>query len=96
MGFLFRHRKNKRFSYKPRFYEMDESWHDHETRHRFEEFKKNMDDKRSKRSNSADRLRERHQNDIKRMRRIFLLVAILVVLVLYFFDFDFSLFTSGN
>ena len=85
MGFLFKQRKNKRFSYKPRFYEIQDSWYEQETRTRYEEFQNKLDQNRVRHGSASERLRQRQREDMKRMSRVFLLVVLLMVFGYVFF-----------
>jgi hypothetical protein len=89
MGFL--KRTNKRFDYKPRFYQGEGN--PYEIKHKFDEFRfttgknKNL---KTKLLNAWDDLKESRKKGIN--KTLFTVIIILVLIFLYIIDFDLLIF----
>ncbi|WP_370227368.1 riboflavin synthase subunit beta [Mesoflavibacter sp.] len=90
MGLLTR-RKNKKFSYTPRYYKGEGS--PYEIKHKFDDFRTTVGDNKNikqKFNNAIDELK--HNPDQAANRRILIIVAVLVFLFLLIIGFDLSIF----
>ncbi len=92
MGNFIKHRKNKKFSYTPRFYEHDGEGSPFQIEPRFDKFRKTMD-KGGIKQNFASGMEDLKTSDPGVTRRLLIIIAALVLLFLYFIDFDLSIFT---
>ena len=90
MGLLTR-RKNKKFSYTPRYYKGEGS--PYEIKHKFDDFRTTVGDNKNlkqKFNNAVEELK--HNPDEAANRRILIIVAVLVFLFLLIIGFDLSIF----
>jgi len=93
MGFLSK-RKNKKFSYTPRFYKGEGS--PFEIKHKFDEHRTTVGENKNikdKFNNAIDELKS--NPDRSANRRIIIIVAVLIFLFLAFIGFDLSIFFSN-
>jgi len=92
---MFKLRKNKKFSYTPRYYKSNEDGQSpFEIKHKFDDYRKtiNSTNLKSKFTNAFDELKNEPDQEVN--KRIFVILIILVVLFLFFIDFDLSIFFS--
>ncbi|AJR03696.1 hypothetical protein [Siansivirga zeaxanthinifaciens] len=92
MGLL-KQRKNKKFSYQPRYFNDNGEGNPFEIKHKFDEFRKTVGPNvglKTKFKNALDDLK--NNRDKETNRRILIIVLILVFLFLLIIDFDLSIF----
>ena len=92
MGLL-KQRKNKKFSYQPRYFKDNGEGNPFEIKHKFDEFRKTVGPNvglKTKFKNALDDLK--NNRDKETNRRILIIVLILVFLFLLIIDFDLSIF----
>lgn len=94
MGLL-KTRKNKKFSYTPRYYDDKGEGNPFEIKHKFDEYRKTVGANKGLKSKFEDALDDLKNNpDDQANRRIVIIVAILVLVFLFIIDFDLSIFFS--
>lgn len=92
MGLL-KLRKNKKFSYTPRYYDDKGEGSPFEIKHKFDEHRKTISNNGLKtKFNNA--IEDYKNPDKKANRRILIIVGILVLIFLFIIDFDLSIFFS--
>ncbi len=92
MGIL-KTRKNKKFSYNPRYYKNEGEGSPFEIKHKFDEFRTTVGSNpglKGKFKNAWEDLRQSKNRSAN--RRLIFIIAILVLLFLYIIDFDLSIF----
>lgn len=92
---MFKLRKNKKFSYTPRFYKSNEDGSSpFEIKHKFDDYRKTVGSAglKTKFSNALEDLKENPDREAN--RRILIIVAILLLVFLFIIDFDLSIFFS--
>jgi len=90
MGLLGK-RKNKKFSYQPRFYEGEGS--PYEMKHKFDEFRVTVGSDNGLKTKFFKALGDFKTNQNKEAnRRVLIIVGILLLIFLFIIDFDFSIF----
>jgi len=92
MGLL-KLRKNKKFSYTPRYYDDKGEGNPYEIKHKFDEHRKTIgaNGLKTKFNNALD---DYKNPDKKANRRILIIVGILILVFLFIIDFDLSIFFS--
>lgn len=91
---VFKTRKNKRYSYTPRYYKNDKGGSPYQMERRFDQYRKSTGDTRGikqKFSNAMDDLKS--NPDRRANRTVLIIVIILLLLFLFIIDFDLSIFT---
>lgn len=92
MGLL-KQRKNKRFSYTPRYYNNKGEGSPFEIKHKFDEYRKTVGDNKGLKRKFNDAWDDLKNNpDHRANKRILIIVAILVLVFLFIIDFDLSIF----
>lgn len=92
MGLL-GNRKNKKFSYQPRYYDDKGQGNPFEIKHKFDEFRVTVGSDRGLKTKFIKALNDFKNNENKEAnRRILIIVAILVFVFLFVIDFDLSIF----
>ena len=94
MGIL-KLRKNKKFSYKPRYYDDKGEGNPFEIKHKFDEYRKTVGGNtglKTKFNNAIDDFKNNPDADVN--RRVLIIVGILVLIFLFIIDFDLSIFFS--
>ena len=92
---IFKLRKNKKFSYQPRYYKSNEDGsRPFEIKHKFDDHRKTIGPSglKSKFTNALDELKE--EPDREANKRILIIVAVLLLVFLFIIDFDLSIFFS--
>ncbi|MAP53382.1 riboflavin synthase subunit beta [Altibacter sp.] len=92
MGIL-KSRKNKKFSYNPRYYKHEGEGNPYEIRHKFDAFRSTVGTSpglKGKFKNAWEELKASKNRGVN--KRIILITAALVLLFLYIIDFDLSIF----
>ncbi|PKA83796.1 hypothetical protein ATE92_1962 [Ulvibacter sp. MAR_2010_11] len=92
MGIL-KTRKNKKFSYNPRYYKNDGEGSPYEMKHKFDEFRSTVGANpglKGKFKNAFEELRQSKNGTAN--KRLLLIIAILVFVFLYIIEFDLSIF----
>ncbi|WP_452222431.1 riboflavin synthase subunit beta [Lacinutrix salivirga] len=93
MGLL-KKRKNKRFSYTPRYYKGDSS--PFEMKHKFDEYRSTVGGNNSLKGKFNAALNDYKHNTNKQANKTVLIIALFLVFVfLYIIDFDLSIFFPG-
>jgi hypothetical protein len=92
MGIL-KTRKNKKFSYNPRYYSNEGEGSPFEIKHKFDEFRSTVGPNpglKGKFKNAWSEMRADKNRSVN--RRLIFIIAILVFVFLYIIDFDLSIF----
>lgn len=93
MGIL-KTRKNKKFSYSPRYYNSEKEGSPFEMEHKFDKFRSTVGSNRGWKAKFSHVLNDlRTKSDRRSNRIIFIIVAIFILLFLYIIDFDLTIFT---
>ena len=95
MGLL-KTRKNKKFSYTPRYYDnKGNEGSPFEIKHKFDEYRKTVGANKGLKGKFNDAIDDFKNNpDDQANRRILIIVAVLVLIFLFVIDFDLSIFFS--
>lgn len=94
MGLL-KLKKNKKFSYTPRYYDDKGEGNPYEIKHKFDEFRTTIGNNSGFKTKLSKALNELKNNkDDQANKRIFIIIAILVFTFLFIIDFDLSIFFS--
>ena len=92
MGII-KKRTNKKFDYKPRFYQKDGEGSPFEIEHKFDEFRTTTKTSKGIKAKLTSALDEfKTPQDKKVTKRIYIIIAILLLIFLYIIDFDLSIF----
>lgn len=90
MGFL-KQRKNKRYSYQPRYYKGEGS--PFELKHKFDDFRKTVNPSSGIKGKFNDAVEDYKSNpDDTANRRVIIIIAVLILLFLFIIEFDLSIF----
>ncbi|MDU8886560.1 riboflavin synthase subunit beta [Yeosuana sp. MJ-SS3] len=92
---IFKTRKNKKYSYTPRFYDDNGEGSPFQIKRKFDDYRKTATSPgglKTKFKTAIEELKENPDRDAN--RRILIIVAILVLLFLFIIDFDLSIFFS--
>ncbi|GGW31098.1 hypothetical protein [Arenibacter certesii] len=95
MGKFSRLRKNKKFSYTPRYYDDKGEGNPFKIEHKLDKFRPTMDGRsglKGKFSRAIEDLKRSGNRD--QTIRLVVIIALLVFIFLYIIDFDLSIFTS--
>ncbi|SHI66263.1 riboflavin synthase subunit beta [Aquimarina spongiae] len=92
---IFKTRKNKKFSYTPRYWDDKGEGSPYQIGHKFDEYRSTI----GKTGNLKDRFKNawnelRHESDRKINRRVLVIFMILLFVFLFLIDFDLSIFTA--
>ena len=94
MGIL-KLRKNKKFSYSPRYFDDKGEGNPYEIKHKFDDFRKTVGPNAGLKTKILNALDELKNNPDKQVsRRILIIVGILVFIFLAIIEFDLSIFFS--
>ena len=94
MGIL-KTRKNKRFNYKPRYFDDKGEGNPFEIKHKFDEFRKTVGSNRGLKTKLNNALDDFKNNPNKEAnKRILIIIGVLVLVFLFIIDFDLSIFFS--
>ena len=92
MGFL-KSRKNKKFSYTPRYFDDKGEGSPFEIKHKFDEHRKTVGANKGLKGKFNDALDDLKNNpDDQANRRILIIIAVLILVFLFIIDFDLSIF----
>ncbi|MFV9550190.1 riboflavin synthase subunit beta [Algibacter sp. PT7-4] len=92
MGIL-KTRKNKKFSYTPRYFDDKGQGNPFEIKHKFDEFRKTVGPNKGIKGKFNDALDDFKNNpDNTVNKRVLIIVAILILVFLFIIDFDLSIF----
>ncbi|OEK07312.1 riboflavin synthase subunit beta [Flavivirga aquatica] len=94
MGIL-KLRKNKKFSYTPRYYDDKGQGNPFEIKHKFDDYRKSVGGNtglKSKINNALDELKNNPDKEVN--RRVLIIAAVLILVFLFIIDFDLSIFFS--
>lgn len=90
---IFKTRKNKKFSYDPRYYKSDKEGSPFQIERKFDQFRKATGETtglKGKFNNAWDDFR--NNSDTKTNKTILIIIAILILIFLFIIDFDLSIF----
>lgn len=91
---VFKTRKNKRFSYIPRYYKNDKEGSPYHIERKFEKYRKATGDTRGLKQKFSNAMDDFKGNPDRRANRtVLIIVIILLLLFLFIIDFDLSIFT---
>lgn len=92
MGML-KKRKNKKFSYEPRYFDNEGKGNPFQIEHKFDQFRTTIGDSKSLKDKFKFAFNElKTSSDKKSNRLVLLIITILVLLFLFIIDFDLSIF----
>ena len=92
MGFL-KQKKNKTYSYTPRYYKQDGEGSPFSIKHKFDDYRKTVGPNKGLKQKISAAFEEfKYAPDRAANRRILIIIAILIVLFLFIIDFDLSIF----
>lgn len=94
MGLL-KLKKNKKFSYTPRYFDDKGEGNPYEIKHKFDEFRTTVGSNpgfKAKITNALDELK--NNKDKEANRRILIIAGVLLLVFLFIIDFDLSIFFS--
>ncbi|NMH88598.1 riboflavin synthase subunit beta [Flavivirga algicola] len=94
MGIL-KIRKNKKFSYTPRYFDDKGQGNPFEIKHKFDEYRTTVGSNKglkTKFNNALDDFKNNPDKEVN--RRVLIIVGILVLIFLFIIDFDLSIFFS--
>ncbi len=89
---VFKTRKNKKYSYTPRFYKNDGEGNPFEIKHKFDDYRKTVGTKGGLKTRINNALSELNEPDKAANRRILIITVILLLVFLVIIDFDLSIF----
>ena len=92
MGLL-KLRKNKKFSYTPRYFDDKGEGNPYEIKHKFDDFRKTVGSNnglKTKFNNALDDLKTNPNKEVN--RRIIIIICVLILVFLFIIDFDLSIF----
>lgn len=89
MGFLTR-RKNKKFDYKPRYF--DGEGNPYQIEHKFDQYRTTVGNDKSLKGKFKSAFEELKNSDKRVNKTILIIIAVLVLYFLYIIDFDLSIF----
>lgn len=93
MGIL-KTRKNKKYSYEPRYYKSDKEGSPFEMEHKFDKYRTTVGSEGGWKTKFGKAIQDlREGSDGQARRTIIVIVLILVLLFLYIIDFDLTIFT---
>jgi hypothetical protein len=95
MGLL-KLKKNKKYSYTPRYYDDKGEGNPYEIKHKFDEFRTTVGSNpgfKTKLNNALNDLK--NNKDKEASRRILIIAAVLILVFLFIIDFDLSIFFSS-
>jgi hypothetical protein len=94
MGLL-KLRKNKKFSYSPRFYDDKGEGSPFEMKHKFDEHRKTVGANKGIKAKFNDAIDDfKHNRDRQVNKRVLIIIAILVLIFLFIIEFDLTIFFS--
>lgn len=86
-------RKNKKFSYQPRYFDDKGQGNPYEFKHKFDEFRVTVGSDRGLKAKISNALKDlKHNQNREANRRILIIVCILVLIFLFIMGFDLSIF----
>ena len=92
MGLLGK-RKNKKFSYQPRYFDDKGEGNPYEFKHKFDEYRVTVGSDRGLKTKFTNALKDlKHNQNRAANRRILIIVCILVLIFLFIMGFDLSIF----
>ena len=90
---IFKLRKNKKFDYKPRYYEKDSDGSPFEIKHKFDDYRKTIGATGGIKTRFNNAMADYKDNPNREAnRRILYIIAALVLIFLFIIDFDLSIF----
>jgi hypothetical protein len=94
MGIL-KVRKNKKFSYTPRYFDDKGQGNPFEIKHKFDDFRKTVGSNNGFKTKIVNALDDLKSNPDKQAdRRVLIIIAVLVLVFLFIIEFDLSIFFS--
>jgi len=96
MGFL-KLKKNKKFSYSPRFYDDKGQGNPYEIKHKFDEYRTTVGENPNLKTKFINAVNEfKYNKDRQANKRILIIAAVLILLFLILIDFDLTIFFSNK
>jgi hypothetical protein len=94
MGFL-KSKKNKKFSYSPRYFDDKGEGNPYEIKHKFDNFRSTVGSNKGLKTKFKNAINDFKTNPNKEAnRRILIIVAVLLLIFLFIIEFDLSIFFS--
>ncbi len=95
MGKFSKLRRNKKYSYSPRYYDDKGSGSPYKIEHKLDKFRSTVNTPRGLKGKFSSAMADlRSEGDRNSKTRFFIIVAILILIFLYIIDFDLSIFTQ--
>jgi len=91
MGILSR-RKNKKYSYEPRYYQQEEGTRPFEIKHKFDDQRSTIETGGLKRKFNNAMNDYKKGTDATVKRRLYIIIAVLILVFLWLIEFDLSIF----
>ncbi|HPF11713.1 MAG TPA: riboflavin synthase subunit beta [Flavobacteriaceae bacterium] len=92
---IFTKRKNKEFSYSPRYYKSEKEGSPFSIEGKFDKYRRTLERKKGLKQRFLDAVEDfRENSDRKTNRTLLIIIAILLLGFLYLIDFDLSIFTQ--
>jgi hypothetical protein len=89
-------RKNKKYSYSPRYYDDKGEGSPYRIERRLDRFRSTAEPARGLRGKFSSAMADRHKaGDKNHTIRLLIILAVLILAVLYIFDFDLSIFFAN-
>lgn len=86
-------RKNKKFNYRPRYYEQDGDGSPFDIEHKFDKFRTTVGDNKNLKGKFSTAWQDlRTSSDRSTSRRLLFIIAILILIFLFIIEFDLSIF----
>ena len=86
-------RKNKKFNYRPRYYEQEGEGSPFEMEHKFDKFRTTVGSNKNLKGKFNTAWEDlRRSSDKNTSRRLFFIIAILILIFLFIIEFDLSIF----
>lgn len=86
-------RKNKKFNYRPRYYQHEDEGSPFDIEHKFDKFRTTVGDNKNLKGKFNTAWQDlRKSSDKSTSRRLFFIIAILILIFLFIIEFDLSIF----
>ncbi|MCK8522794.1 riboflavin synthase subunit beta [Aquimarina sp. D1M17] len=94
---IFKTKKNKKFSYSPRYWDDKGEGNPYQMEHKFDKYRTTVGKNKGLKSTFNDAIDDlKNRSDRNVNRRIIWIVAVLVFIFLYLIDFDLSIFFTRS
>ncbi len=96
MGKFTKLRKNKKYSYSPRYYDNKDEGSPFKMEHKLDKYRSTVDSPKGLKGKWGSAMSDLKKEGDRNLRlRMLVITAILVFIFLYIIDFDLSIFTTG-